>query len=359
MCDRQDLYIAIPTAGALRTPDAPHKELLACLDRITALNPPVHTCSTGWTFRGFYSGPTSIAYLFYCLSLLYPELNFKQQSLLEWAQSYLGLGASVHRIEPTAKDCGINNEMLAHKAMVALMSEDAGAVRELCSYERAINNETKDGFNDWRYGRAGYLYYLRLCKSSLSFIDNPRLNGTIERTVRRMLKVPQPWIRHGRESLSTAQGTIGIICQIVLSMPKAAAELQDMLVSMLDEQLPSSLPAGSDELVQSLRSLRSYYPNLDTKIAAAISRAESGIWRRGLLMCHDIAGNALALDDQAQFLHFLSFMSTDEMEERGWLREIGPRQDMNSFFTGEVGRAWSWAVADRNLPKTCIGYNNV
>ncbi|KAK8131636.1 hypothetical protein PG984_008074 [Apiospora sp. TS-2023a] len=364
---QSDLYFANPTTGALRTP-APHKELLACLDRITALNPPVHTCSTGWDFHGFYSGPTSIAYLFWRLSLLYPELEFKQQSLLEWAEAYLNLGAPGHRPAPTAKDCGISNEMLAHAAMEVLLLDDVGAVRKLCLYGRVINDETDDGFNDWRHGRAGYLYYLRLCKSSLNFKDNPRINETIENTVRRMLKVPRPRVRHGKETLGAAQGTIGIICQIVLSMPKVAAELQDHLESLLDEQYDDKLVQfcqGGPGFVQSLRSLRPYYPELDTKIALAISRAQAEIWRRGLLkkmpcLCHGIAGNALALDDQAQFLHFLSFMSTEEMAERGWLRDIElGRQDMASLFTGEAGRAWSWAVADRNLPKTCIGFNDV
>jgi hypothetical protein len=47
-----------------------HQELLASLSRINLYNPPVQTCSTGWSFSGFYSGPTSIAYLFYRLSSL-------------------------------------------------------------------------------------------------------------------------------------------------------------------------------------------------------------------------------------------------------------------------------------------------
>ncbi|KAK7992969.1 hypothetical protein PG996_012008 [Apiospora saccharicola] len=364
---QSDLYFANPTTGALRSP-TPYKELLACLGRITTLNPPVHTCSTGWAFHGFYSGPTSIAYLFWRLSILYPELEFKQQSLLEWAESYLSLGAPGHRPAPTANNCGIDNETLAHTAMEVLMADDAGAARKLCSFERVINDEINDdGFNDWRYGRAGYLYYLRLCKSSPSFIDNPRINEAIEKTVRRILKVPQPWIRHGKETAGP-QGTVGIICQIVLSMPQVAAELQELLASLLDEHFDDGIVQfcqGGPGFVLSLRSLQPYYPDLATKIAAAISRAQSDLWRRGLLkkmpcLCHGIAGNALALDDQAQFLHFLSFMSTEDMAERGWLRDIElSRQDMASLFTGEAGRAWSWAVADQSLSKTCIGFNDV
>src|ERR1700754_3051994 len=74
-----------------------HEELLSSLTRINAYNPPVQTCSTGWTFHGLYDGPTSVAYLFFRLSQNYPELSFKGQSLLDWAQAYLDLGVSGHR----------------------------------------------------------------------------------------------------------------------------------------------------------------------------------------------------------------------------------------------------------------------
>ncbi|KAK7942469.1 uncharacterized protein PG986_011582 [Apiospora aurea] len=379
MPGHQERYFANPTTGALRTP-APHDELLASLERINAFNPPVHTCSTGWSFHGFYTGPTSIAYLFYRLSQLYPDLDFKQQPLVEWAQEYLRLGAPSHRKAPTPSNCGIGNETLAHLTMTALLTEDASVVTELCSYERTINDKADDGSNEWLYGRAGYLYYLRLCKTSLSHVNHENIDKTIEKTIRRMLKVPQPWVWHGKQYLGAAHGTIGIICQMVLSMPEMAPQLQELLISVLDEQLdsgnfPSSLPAaGPDKLVQfchggpgfvlSLRSLRPYYPELEAKMDEAVRRAQADIWRRGLLtktpcLCHGIAGNALALDDQAQFLHLLSFMGSDAMEKAGWLHDIGRGHDMASLYTGEAGRAWSWAVADKDLPKTCIGYSDV
>ena len=57
----------------LRTVDA-NQEFLASLGRITTDFPPVHTCSTGWKFEGFYNGPTSIAYLFYRLSHVFPDI---------------------------------------------------------------------------------------------------------------------------------------------------------------------------------------------------------------------------------------------------------------------------------------------
>ncbi|KAK8068795.1 hypothetical protein PG994_005411 [Apiospora phragmitis] len=378
----QERYFANPTTGALRTP-APHDELLASLERINAFNPPVHTCSTNWSFHGFYTGPTSVAYLFHRLSQLYPDLEFKRQSLAEWAQEYLRLGAPSHRRAPTASNCGIGNEALAHLTMTALLKEDASVVSQLCSYEPTINDETDDGSNEWLYGRAGYLYYLRLCKTSLRQINHANIGSTIEKTVRRMLKVPKPWVWHGKQYLGAAHGTIGIICQIVLSMPEMAAQLHDLLTSVLAEQLDSGnfasslRPGSSDKLVQfchggpgfvlSLRSLQPHYredPALQTKMASAIRRAQSDAWRRGLLtktpcLCHGIAGNALAVDDRARFLHLLSFMGSEAMEERGWLRGIERGHDIASLYTGEAGRAWAWAVADKDLPKTCIGYNDV
>lgn len=33
--------------------------------------------------------------------------------------------------------------------------------------------------------------------------------------------------------------------------------------------------------------------------------------------------------------------------------------DPASLWTGEAGRAWAWAVADRGLEKRLLGYNDV
>ena len=79
----------------------PHEELLLSLSRINTFNTPVQTCSTGWTFHGFYAGPTSITLLFYRLSQLYPDLEFKSQSLLDWAQAYLRPRLSLSQSQTT------------------------------------------------------------------------------------------------------------------------------------------------------------------------------------------------------------------------------------------------------------------
>ncbi|KAL7620530.1 hypothetical protein AAE478_009525 [Parahypoxylon ruwenzoriense] len=390
-----DRFFTNPTEP-LRTVDA-DQELLASLERLTTYNPPVHTCSTGWSFPGFYNGPTSIAYLFYRLSQLFPAREFKQQSLFEWAEAYLALGARLPKKAPDPSHCGIANETLAHLALTAVMQRDAGPVRQICSFEAALNDARDEGSNEWLYGRAGYLYFLRLCRTALEDDEGwdaatsstaALLDATIDKTVRRILAAPQPWTWHGKQYLGAAHGAIGIITQVVLSQPRAAPELQDQLRALLAQQrrsgnFPSSRGSASDRLVQfchgapgfaiSLRSLAPRFPALllllRREIADAAAAAREDVWRRGLLtktpcLCHGIAGNALALDDDdddgARFKHFLSFMGSEEMARRGWLRGVGARDDEAAgLYTGEAGRAWVWGVAACSAEKVCIGYNDV
>ncbi|KAI0594100.1 hypothetical protein F4775DRAFT_575280 [Biscogniauxia sp. FL1348] len=372
-------YFANPDEP-LRSVDA-RRELLASLDRINTHNPPVQTCSTGWSFGGLYTGPTSVAYLFFQLSRIYPDLEFKQQSLFEWAKVYRNLGIRAKRRPPSANHCGISDETLAHLAVSAVILGESSFVRKLCSYSTIVNSPSDVGSNEWLYGRAGYLYYLRLCRkvydedghtASVALLDQ-----TIRATVDRAMSLPQPWVWHGTQYLGAAHGTIGIICQLVLSDPSTAPKLEDLLSSALEQQFESgnffsSVPPRSDRLIQfchggpgfviSLRSLLPYFPTLHDKIQKAVSDAQSNIWERGLLtkepcLCHGIAGNALALDDDRHFAHFLSFMDSEALEKRA---ENAHRDaDAASLYTGEAGRAWAWAVADRGLPKTCIAYNDL
>ncbi|KAI0466413.1 hypothetical protein F4859DRAFT_300005 [Xylaria cf. heliscus] len=374
-----DRYFENPTRSSWSVDG--HNELLASLKRITQSHPPVHTCSTGWSFSGLYSGPTSIALLFCRLSQIYPDLEFEHQSLLDWAQAYLQLGARTHKQAPTPTHCGIGNETLAHCTLGAVISEDSRLVRQLCAHAGVINSSADDGSNEWLYGRAGYLYLLRLCRGVFSrethVATAALLERTINSTVNRILDVPQPWVWHRKQYLGAAHGSIGIITQVVLSMPSVATRLQPLVIELLDHQFPSgnfpsSLPVGSDRLVQfchggpgfviSLYTLLPYFPEISDRIKDAINKAQSDMWRRGLLtkepcLCHGIAGNALAFDKDSQFLHFLSFMGSERIEN---LRRDSSRNTDNvGLYTGEAGRAWCWAVADKNLPRTCIGYNDV
>ncbi|OCT52929.1 hypothetical protein CLCR_10389 [Cladophialophora carrionii] len=357
-----------------------HKELIASLTRINTYNPPVQTCSTGWTFHGLYYGPTSVAYLFFRLSQLYPDLAFKGQSLLDWAQSYLDLGITGQRDRVDSDHCGIGSEVLAQLALRAAIEQDHSLAQKLCSYESTINDA--GGSDEWLYGRSGYLYYLRLARSAYADASKTTeiIDTTIRKTVQRILRSTSPWTWHGKAYVGSAHGAFGILAQLVPSSPQCAETLEPLLTSLLDTQFPSgnfpsSLPPGSDKLVQfchggpgavlALRSLRPHFPNLQARIDSATRAAQKDIWNRGLLtkepcLCHGISGNALALDDDAEFEHFLASTTTDSLEALGWLKAAGRDDQFVGLYTGEAGRAWTWAVKDKQLrEKPCIGFNDL
>lgn len=367
------------------TPDEidAHQELLASLQRINTLNPPVQTCSTGWTFYGLYLGPTSIAYLFYRLSSVYPDMEFKGQSLRDWSEAYLDLSSHIPKADPDPDHCGITTETIAYYTLKAIMLSDTSLVDKLCSYQNIINTKSRSGSNEWVYGRAGYLYFLRLAQMHFDADKHSNthklLTQTIGKTVERTLEEPQPWTWHGSQYIGAAHGVVGIICQVILSDPSTAPRLQDLLAYMLGQQdesgnFPSALPARADDLVQfchgspgfilSLESIRPHFPVLRDEIDKVIARARQDVQARGLLtkepsLCHGIAGNALALESHEQMATFLAYMTTDAMERRGWTKDAGKTDEFASLYTGEAGRAWAWAVLDRNLPRTCIGYNDL
>lgn len=358
-----------------------HGELIACLTRINAYNPPVQTCSTGWKFCGLYSGPTSVAYLFFRLSALYPEFMFKGQSLRDWAEAYLNLGLSGPHHPVEASHCGIGSEVLSQLALKAALERDPSLAQSLCAWERVINDKQTTGSNEWLFGRAGYLYLLRLARSA--FLQDARtldlINRVIEKTIQRILSVQQPWIWHDKNFVGAAHGTFGILCQIAVSSPSSAPALEPMVSDMLRRQFPSgnfpsSLPAGRDKLVQfchgspgavlSLRSLRPHLPNLEDQIDHAITKAQADIWNRGLLtkapsLCHGITGNALALDDHAHLERFLASITSEALEENRWLADAGRSDEFVGLFTGEAGRAWLWAIVDKGIARTCIGFNDL
>ncbi|KAI8962582.1 hypothetical protein F5Y11DRAFT_185827 [Daldinia sp. FL1419] len=369
----------------LRTANAT-AELLSSLDRIATLHPPVHTCSTGWSFQGLYSGPTSIAYLFFRLSRLFPDMEYKQQSLLDWAEAYLALGDRIRGKAPEPGKCGIACETLAHLGVAGVVRKDERAVRQICGFGTVINEAGEDGSNEWLYGRAGYLYFLRLCRGE--FGDerggiSTIIDTAINNTVARILSTPLPWTWHGKEYFGAAHGTIGIITQAVLSRPDTAPKLEGLLSKLLDTQLPSgnfpsSTGSGSDRLVQfchggpgfiiSLSSLEPCFPALKQRIRDAVERAVADTWERGVLtkepcLCHGIASNALALAaggvGEEKFEHFLSFMNTESMEKLGWTNSAGRDDSSTGLYTGEAGRAWVWGVKVSGREKACIGYNDL
>jgi lantibiotic modifying enzyme len=354
----------------------PHKQLLASLNRLITEYPPHHIPVGG----GLYYGPISIAYLFYALHKHYPDLTLDEFPLNTWSAAYIEQ-AQAHIKEypgPKPSKCGVGDDIMSLLALYTATSKDPDTIKELCDFA-AVTIED-DASNEWLYGRAGYLYLLRLVRGS--FLDNKEIleliDDTTEEVISTIMESPRPWKWHGKAYVGAVHGAIGIITQIVLSDPSWAPKLEAELGALLSYQyesgnFPSSIPPGRDRLVQfchgapgvvaSLVSIKKYFPNLKERIDRTISKGRECIWERGLLtkepcLCHGIAGNALALDGE-QFEHFLTYTTGHEirsMEKDGMLEKS---DDPSALWCGEAGRAWAWAVADKGLEKRFPGYNDI
>ncbi|TKA65811.1 hypothetical protein B0A49_06967 [Cryomyces minteri] len=354
----------------------PHKQLIASLTRLVTQYPPDSIPPGG----GLYYGPISIAYLFMVLQSEYPNFTIEEYPMGTWSAVYLKQ-AQDHMKEysgPTTKKCGVSDDIMALLAIGAASAKDADMAQELCDYAAVVTDE--EAGNEWLYGRAGYLYLLRLVKAS--FEDDKKvqdlLDDTADEVIEGIMETSRPWKWHGKAYVGAVHGAIGIITQIVLTDSSWASQLEAELGALLSYQYesgnwPSSIPPVKDKLVQfchgapgvvsSLLSIKQYFPNLRDRIEACIRKGRACIIERGLLtkepcLCHGISGNALALEDK-EFEHFLTYTTGHElksMEKDGMMEKS---DDPSSLWCGEAGRAWTWAVADKGLEKRVLGYNDL
>jgi hypothetical protein len=209
---------------------------------------------------------------------------------------------------PSPGKCGITDDILALLAIGAASSKDADMVANLCDYSaEAIDPATE---NEMLFGRAGYLYLLRLVKAS--FVDDAKtlqlITDTQEDVIDAILDSPRPWKWHGKTYIGAVHGAIGILTQVVLTNPgKYAERLQAELAVLLTYQyeggnFPASVPPEKDRLVQvchgapgvvcSLVSIQEFYTGpLQEKIEKAIVKGRVCVLERGLLtkepcICH-------------------------------------------------------------------------
>lgn len=344
---------------------------------------------------GLYRGPLSVAFTLLILQQMHAELEIEDHNLGVWSAAYLKRAQDNISTYPgpTVGKCGITDDILALLAIGAASSKDASMVEDLCDYSaEALDPETE---NEFLYGRAGFLYLLRLVQAS--FLDDEKtlqlITDTQDDVVDAILDSPRPWKWMNKNYVGAIHGAMGIITQIVLTNPekyasKVEADLAVVLTYQYDSgNWPSSIPPERDRLVQichgapgiivSLLSIKQYFPNLADKIDKAIAKGRECISERGLLtkepcICHGmlpcdlsilltstgITGNALALE-QKEFENFLTYTTGQEMKsmERDGMFEKSSAPE--SLFGGEAGRAWVWAVADRDLDRRILGYNDL
>jgi lantibiotic modifying enzyme len=354
----------------------PHKQLLASLNRLITDYPP-HQIPAG---GGLYYGPISVAYMFYALHNIYPDLLLDDYPMNTWSAAYIEQAqANIKKYKgPSPSKCGVSDDIMSLLALYAVTAKDPETAKELCDFA-AVTIEP-EASNEWLYGRAGYLYLLRLVRGA--FTDNKQITELVEDTtdevIENIMASSRPWKWHGKAYVGAAHGAIGIITQIVLTdatwAPKLEAELGALLSYQYESgNFPSSLPPGRDRLVQfchgapgvitSLASIKKYFPKLEERIDRVIAKGRECIWERGLLtkepcLCHGISGNALALDGE-QFEHFLTYTTGGEIKSMAKDGMLQKASDPSALWCGEAGRAWAWAVADKGLEKRFLGYNDI
>ena len=294
----------------------PRELLISTFEEILRSHPVPHAYQEDMQ-KGIFSGHTSLVFLMFRISVLHPDLKIQGYDLQYWAEKYL---------KPASRDvvikdgyAGLHCEKMAVDALQACFTKRKEDVDQLLSSMPAFLGPYlgPDPFeSEMSYGRSGVLYMLRLVKHF-----NPRYASAIEPHIESLAEhilasqEKTPWEFCGRQYLGPAHGDIGIITQLVLSLPSIAPRLTNQLRELLDLQLPDgnwpkvNEPEAEDKsLVQfchgapgfvfSLKSLRPFYPELHKRIDAAIIRGQELIWNRGLLrkepsMCHGILGNAM------------------------------------------------------------------
>lgn len=267
---------------------------------------------------GLFKGPISVAYTFLVLQQIYPDLEIVDHKLGTWSAAYLKQAQdNISKYPgPTVGKCGIMDDIMALLAIGAASSKDGDMVRSLIDYSAEVIDP--DTENEHLYGRAGYLYLLRLVKAS--FVDDPAtlqlITDTQDDVIDAIMESPRPWKWHGKAYVGAIHGTMGIITQIVLTDPgKYASRLEAELAVCLTYQyesgnFPSSVPPERDRLVQvchgapgvviSLLSVKEYFPNLREKIDKAIVKGRECILERGLLtkepcLCHGKSSSLTSL----------------------------------------------------------------
>ncbi|KAL8993223.1 MAG: hypothetical protein Q9169_006506 [Polycauliona sp. 2 TL-2023] len=369
-------------AATLLAEDRPDEQLVKSLESIIQSYPPRDTYSHH-DLHGLYSGPTSIAYLFLHLAHGHPDLVVARHHASTWCKGYLSPSSRSrghHDVKVTVDNCGVINEELSACAVLAAVTGDDEYSDVLVHHTSTVVQP--HGSDEWLYGRAGFLYLLRMVRH---WAQNSRtkeaMSACMERVGDRILQNGPPWKWHQKEYLGAVHGSMGIITQLVLcdSSYAASPKVLNVLNELLHDQdpvggnFPSSVESGRSSLVQFCHGAPGFVLSLPliqkhfdaaTQVAidACVSKARACIWEHGLLtkepnLCHGATGNALALDSP-QREHFMAYTTVGVIAkglEDGWYIE---GSDPHGLFCGEAGRAWGWTVmAGKGMG--IIGYSDI
>ncbi|KEY68714.1 hypothetical protein S7711_00588 [Stachybotrys chartarum IBT 7711] len=376
-----------------QTPSSTPDELLqSALLQILKTTPPRHSYSRHH-LGGLFTGYTGLAYLFLQISALHPNIDLLGHSPRFWAKRYLD-GSRGHLVLEKG-NCGLASEKLSYEAVRACVTGEMSDMITFISNMPALLGpyppQQGDPYpSELAYGRAGTLYLLRLVEH---WVPNSHvfLHSPMTRIADKILETDDDgygnWEWHGKRYFGAAHGDIGIITQLVLTVPSMAPQLADRLEGLLDLQLPEgNWPSSSKSLrqgrkadlvqwchgapgfVHALQSLRPYFPGLQNEIDDAIDKAQELTWKRGLLtkepsLCHGIFGNGLSLPTGETRNHFMALTCVDAIKK---VKDYDPKLFEPATYGKQASvlmnyfpsAAWAWAVYDQN-PAPMIMFNDV
>ncbi|KAF7561440.1 hypothetical protein G7046_g2714 [Stylonectria norvegica] len=342
---------------------------------------------------GLFTGYTGLAYLFVQLSESHPELRLENHDLRFWAQEYLSGNRGDLTLEKG--NCGIASEKLSFEAVrVCLTKSENDLIRFVSNMPLLLGpypTPHDDPFpSEIVNGRAGALYLCRMVKhwvpTSAALLESPMRH--LERKIMTTNDDGRGnWEYHGKRYFGAAHGDIGIMTQLILSNPSLAPQLSARLEKLLELQLrdgnwaPSARSLkegkgsslvqwchGAPDFIYSLRSMRPYFPQLQTEIDKAVSKGQDLVWKHGLLtkepsLCHGIFGNALVLPRGPQREHFLALATADAVQKvkrhDPKLFEPAAYEKKSAVLMNYLpSAAWTWAVCEEDAPRL-IMYNDL
>lgn len=342
------------------------------------------------TFSGLFSGPTSIAYFFYLISLptcRYASIPIGGEIPIVWAKRYLAISkelvekypASVPPVE--SRNCAIVNEICCFATVSALVYQSEEHVKELVGYLPTVSSDDPVGEDEPVYGRAGYLFLLRTISTYTPSLAHLIPSSAVPSIISVILKRPmKEWRFVERPYIGIGHGWFGILVQIILSDPTYTKQLRPDVMRIIHEQRDDDgnwnkfanegdevssyqmdeliqIGHGAPGMVVGLLAIRPIYAQQNdqemvSRIDTAIEKAQNVIWERGLLtkescLQHGAAGNSLALFDIGRKGTFLAKSVREECVSGVADGSLDPSSSPSGLHRGLAGTIWGMMEMER------------
>ncbi|KFY17338.1 hypothetical protein V492_00748 [Pseudogymnoascus sp. VKM F-4246] len=387
-----DDKLCLPNDIPAQSLQSPPSELLqSSLEQIIQTLPPKDSYDDEQAC-GFFMGYTGIAFLLFQISALRPSLEILGHDLIYWTKRYMEGKRDADSFTINKElGCGLLNEKLCFQALQACLSKEHSDVLNFLGNMPEVlgpySAEKGDPYEtELLYGRTGVLYLLRMLRrwapNSESSLEEP-IAQLVEKIMGMNSDGKGNWEWNGDRIYGPPHGDIGIITQLVLTLPSLAPKLAGKVEELLglqgpDGNWPSSRNRmdttkgwervqychGAPGFVCALQTLRPFYPEFHDRIDQAIARGRETTWSRGLLtkepnLCHGILGNAFAFPVGPQREHFLALCTPDAIKKA---KEADPKVFLPAAYGTEVmvtlqylpSAAWTWAVCEIPVPPMLI-----